>query len=65
MKNLLFIAVCLLAAALAISYVESGDEMTYKIISCGGEPMTLTLEIRRVEPEYDYEYYNVETYVKQ
>lgn len=37
----------------------------YKIVSYGGEPMTLVLEIRKIQPEYNYEYYNVETYVKK
>lgn len=53
------------AAALAISFTESGDQKMYKIVSCGGEPMTLVLEIRKIQPEYNYEYYNVETYVKR
>lgn len=53
------------AAALAISFTESGDQKMYKIVSYGGEPMTLVLEIRKIQPEYNYEYYNVETYVKK
>ena len=55
----------LTAAALAISFIESGDQKMYKIMSYGGEPMTLTLEISKEQPEYDYKYHNVETYVKK
>ncbi|WP_423804912.1 hypothetical protein, partial [Parabacteroides johnsonii] len=55
----------LTAAALAISFTESGDQKMYKIMSYGGEPMTLTLEISKEQPEYDYKYHNVETYVKK
>lgn len=53
------------AAALAISFAESGDQKMYKIVSYGGEPVTLMLEIRKIQSEYNYEYYNVETYVKK
>ena len=53
----------LTAAALAISFTESGDQKMYKMLSYGGE--TMTLEISKKQPEYDYEYYNVETYVKK
>lgn len=27
--------------------------------------MTLVLEISKIQPEYNYEYYNVETYMKE
>lgn len=53
----------LTAAALVISFTESGDQKMYKMLSYGGE--TMTLEISKKQPEYDYEYYNVETYVKK
>ena len=53
------------AAALAISFTESRDQKMYKVMSWGGAPMTLVLEIHKIQPEYNYEYYNVETYVKK
>ena len=53
------------AVALAISFIESGDQKMYKIGSYGGNPTTVTLQIHKIQPEYDYEYYNVETYVKK
>lgn len=55
----------LTAAALAISFTESGDQEMYKIVSYGGEPTTLMLAIRKTQPEYDYGYYNIETCVKK
>lgn len=53
------------AAALAISFTEFRDQKMYKVMSWGGAPMTLVLEIHKIQPEYNYEYYNVETYVKK
>lgn len=53
----------LTASTLAIRYIESGDQKTYKIQSWSSTALILITHTK--QPEYNYEYYNVETYVKK
>lgn len=45
---------------LTIRYTEAGDERTYRVVELSADTMILVQHT--TEPEYGYEYYNVETY---